>query len=59
MIKSKVIVIGDACVDMLIRLPDRKSEKTDLKNSVPQLHGGGSAANVAGKIERTGVPLSY
>ena len=58
MIKSKVIVIGDACVDMLIRLPDRKSEKTDLKNSVPQLHGGGSAANVAVALARLGKPVS-
>jgi len=51
----KVVVIGDACVDMVIRLPDRKSGKADLKDSVPQLHGGGSAANVAVALARLGV----
>ena len=43
---SQVVVLGDACVDMVIRLPERTSGTLDMTNSVPQLHGGGSAANV-------------
>ena len=39
-----VIVVGDANVDLVIRLPD---PKTDLMQPVPQLFGGGSAANTA------------
>jgi len=58
MIKSKVIVIGDACVDMVIRLPDRTAGTPDLTNSVPQLHGGGSAANVAVALARLGVAVT-
>jgi sugar/nucleoside kinase (ribokinase family) len=58
MTKSKVVVLGDACVDMVIRLPDRKSKRPDLKNSVPQLQGGGSAANVAVVLARLGVEVT-
>jgi len=56
--KSQVIVLGDACVDMLIRLPDRTRKRTDLSNSVPQLHGGGTAANVAVALARLDVPVA-
>ncbi len=52
---SQVVVLGDACVDMLVRLPDRTSGPPDLTNSAPQLHGGGSAANVAVALVRIGV----
>jgi len=55
MTKSHVVVIGDACVDMVIRLPDRKSNMPDMKNSIPQLQGGGTAANVAVALARLGV----
>jgi sugar/nucleoside kinase (ribokinase family) len=55
---SKVVVLGDACVDMVIRLPDRTSDTSDLTNSVPQLHGGGSAANVAVALARLGVAVA-
>jgi len=58
MAKSQVMVIGDACVDMVIRLPDHKSDTPDLKNSVPQLQGGGSAANVSVALVRLGVDVA-
>jgi len=56
--KSQVVVIGDACVDMVIRLPDRKSNTPDLRNSVPQLQGGGTAANTAAALARLGVDVT-
>jgi fructokinase/2-dehydro-3-deoxygluconokinase len=43
---------------MVIRLPDRTSDTPDLTNSVPQLHGGGSAANVAVALARLGVAVT-
>lgn len=55
---SQVVVLGDANVDMIIRLPDRTSDTPDLTNSVPQLHGGGSAANVAVALARLGVAVT-
>ena len=58
MASAQVVVLGDACVDMVIRLPDRTSATPDLTNSVPQLHGGGSAANVAVSLARLGVGVT-
>ena len=43
---------------MVIRLPDRTSDKPDLKDSAPQLHGGGSGANVAVALARLGVTVT-
>lgn len=54
----QVIVLGDACVDMVIRLPHRIASTPDLTRSVPQLHGGGSAANVAVALARLGVVVT-
>jgi sugar/nucleoside kinase (ribokinase family) len=51
-----VIVVGDANVDLVIRLPDRK---TDMTPSVPQLFGGGSAANTAVALARLGLPTAF
>ncbi|MBI9042837.1 MAG: carbohydrate kinase family protein [Anaerolineaceae bacterium] len=51
---AKIIVLGDACVDMLIRLPDRQAEKLDLTKSEPQTQGGGTAANSAVALSRLG-----
>jgi sugar/nucleoside kinase (ribokinase family) len=51
-----VIVVGDANVDLVIRLPD---PKTDLMQPVPQLFGGGSAANTAVALARLGVPTAF
>jgi len=54
----QVVVLGDACVDMVIRLPERRSGTPDMTNSAPQLHGGGSAANVAVALARLGVTVT-
>jgi len=58
MTAAQVVVLGDACVDMVIRLPDRTADTYDLTDSVPQLHGGGSAANVAVALARLGVTVA-
>ena len=55
---SQVVVLGDACVDMVIRLPNRASNTPNLAPSSPQLHGGGSAANVAVALARLGVAVT-
>jgi fructokinase/2-dehydro-3-deoxygluconokinase len=60
MADKPVIVVGDANVDMVIRLPDRSGKtKPDLTKSVPQLFGGGSAANVAVALARLGARTSF
>ena len=51
------IVLGDANVDMVIRLPDRAAPNPNL--SKPQLFGGGSAANAAVALARLGVPTAF
>ncbi|HVO69196.1 MAG TPA: carbohydrate kinase family protein [Aggregatilineaceae bacterium] len=59
MLGRQVVVLGDANVDLVIRLPDRSSGGADLTGSVPQLYGGGSAANVAVALARLGVPAAF
>jgi len=56
---SKIVVLGDANVDMVIRLPDRAPGQVDLTGSEPQLYGGGSAANVAVGLARLGVLVTF
>ncbi|MCA9987224.1 MAG: sugar kinase [Anaerolineales bacterium] len=52
-----VIILGDACVDMAIHLPDRSRGMPDLSQSVPHLFGGGSGANVAVALARLGADV--
>ncbi len=59
MLSPNVVVIGDANVDMVIRLPNRTTASPDLSQSEPQLHGGGSAANVAVALARLGVNVNF
>lgn len=56
---SRAVVLGDANVDMVIRLPDQLSGQVDLTGSQPQLYGGGSAANVAVALARLGTPVTF
>ena len=57
--RLQVVVLGDACVDMVIRLPDHTSQCTsDLSHSAPRLHGGGSGANVAVALARLGADVA-
>jgi sugar/nucleoside kinase (ribokinase family) len=51
---AQVVVLGDACVDMTIRLPNRAAGKLDLTQSTPQLRGGGTGANTAVALARLG-----
>src|SRR5512133_2019460 len=53
---SPVIVLGDANVDLLIRLPGNEGEG---RHAPPQLFGGGSAANTAVALARLGVPVAF
>lgn len=55
----RVVLVGDANVDMVIRLPDRAAGRPDLSASVPQLFGGGSVANAAVALARLAVPVSF
>ena len=58
--ETKVVVLGDSNVDILVRLPDRNQPIiTDHKYAPPELHGGGTAANVAVSLARLGVPVSF
>jgi sugar/nucleoside kinase (ribokinase family) len=59
MTPSRVVVIGDANVDMVIRLPSRSSQTPGQSGANPQLHGGGSAANAAVALARLGVGVSF
>ncbi len=55
-----VVVVGDANVDMVIRLPDRsKGKQPDMAVSVPKLYGGGTAANTAVAVARLGVQTAF
>lgn len=53
------IALGDANVDMVIRLPERSQPNPDMSGSKPQLFGGGSAANAAVALARMGVPTAF
>jgi sugar/nucleoside kinase (ribokinase family) len=55
----RIVVIGDANVDMVIRLPDRYAQTPGNVHFNPQLHGGGSAANTAVALARLGVGVSF
>ena len=59
MTPSRVVVIGDANVDMVIRLPSRSSQAPVHISANPQLHGGGSAANAAVALARLGIDVSF
>jgi len=53
-----VLVVGDANVDLDIRLPDQ-SRASEHANPDPQLFGGGSAANTAAALARLGLDCRF
>lgn len=53
------VLIGDANVDMVIKLPPRDAEEMEFTQPEPQLFGGGTAANVAVALARLGVPVAF
>ncbi len=57
--RSQVLVLGDANVDLLIPLPERSPAAPVQRDSVLELHGGGTAANVAVALARLGVTTSF
>ncbi len=56
-----VLVLGDANVDLAIRLPRRESggAARALTQPEPQLFGGGSAANAAVAAARLGLSVAF
>jgi sugar/nucleoside kinase (ribokinase family) len=59
MASKPVVMLGDANVDLLIRLPERGPGKRDISGSVPQLFGGGTVANASVALARLGVPVAF
>jgi fructokinase/2-dehydro-3-deoxygluconokinase len=57
--QNRVIILGDANVDLVIHLPDRSGGMLDMSGSVPQIHGGGSAANVAVAVARLNQEVTF
>ena len=57
--QQRVIILGDANVDLVVRLPDRSGASLDMTGSVPQIHGGGSAANVAVATARLNQEVTF
>lgn len=55
--RQPVLVIGDACVDLLIRLPDRGGDPPDTPD--PMLSRGGTGANTAVALARLNVPAAF
>jgi sugar/nucleoside kinase (ribokinase family) len=58
--KQKVIIIGDANVDLVLQMP-KPNDIEDIVKSIsePKLYGGGSAANVAVAISKLGYPVIF
>ena len=57
--KSRVLVLGDANVALVIPLSDRFPGAPIPRDSALELHGGGTAANVAVALARLGVKTSF
>jgi len=57
--KSRVLVLGDVNVDMVIPLSERPPGTAIPRESALELHGGGTAANVAVALARLGVKTSF
>ncbi|MEM7346025.1 MAG: sugar kinase [Chloroflexota bacterium] len=51
------LIIGDACVDLIIQVPEKSGNAQ--YNAPPVLHGGGTGANTAGALARLGQPTSF
>lgn len=55
---SGVCVLGDPAVDLIVRLPEIKNGKKVMLNA-PNLHPGGSGANMAVALARLGVNTQF
>ncbi len=56
---SRVLVLGDANVDLLIPISKKSPGALVQRDSSLQLHGGGTAANAAVALARLGVETSF
>ena len=57
-----VIVIGDACVDVTVRLADLMVGHSDVYDSerlLPTISGGGTSANTAVALSKLGVDTAF
>ena len=57
--QPKILVLGDANVDLVIPLIDRSTDPVVQRDSALELHGGGTAANVAVALARLGDQVSF
>ena len=56
-IEEPVLVIGDACVDLMVQVP--KKSGSDRQHPPPELHGGGTGANTAVALARLNVATTF
>ncbi len=54
-----VVVLGDANVDLIVRLPDRATNGKLASTPLPELCGGGTGANTAVALARLGLPAAF
>jgi fructokinase/2-dehydro-3-deoxygluconokinase len=52
-----VLILGDACVDLLVRLPEKSGNSN--QHQAPALHGGGTGANTAVALARLALPTAF
>lgn len=58
--KTDAIVIGDACVDIIVPFPKFLNEEhTEVEFTNPEIRGGGTCANTAVALAKLGVPTSF
>jgi sugar/nucleoside kinase (ribokinase family) len=56
---TQVVVLGDANVDLLVKLPGEPTNQAlNPQHLPPELHGGGTSANVAVGLSRLGIPVA-
>lgn len=53
MSSTQVLVLGDACVDLIVQVPEKSGNAREQKQ--PELHGGGTGANTAAALARLGI----
>lgn len=59
---NRIVLVGDANVDLVVQLPQSSMEKAvgvEFSQPEPQLFGGGTAANSAVALARLGLPVTF
>ncbi len=57
--QNRVLVLGDANVDLVISVDEQSSSVLALRDTALELHGGGTAANVAAALARLGEQVEF